>query len=132
MARGIGRVLQAVRFRGRAELRVDDAGLDHRAPVVAVDVEDAVQPREHEQHGAFVRERTAGEPGAGAARHERHAERGEEPHHRDHLFASSGKNDEVRNPAVRRQTVHRVREALSARLAHVALTNDGGEIAGQG
>ena len=95
LTRGIGRVLETVRFRRGAEFRVDDAGLDHRAPVGVVDLQNPVEARQHEQH-----------------------------------LAGAGEDNEVGNAAMRWQAIHRVREALSARLAHVAPTDNGRKVAG--
>ena len=48
-------------------------GLDDDPAPVEVDLEDAVQPGERDDDAVGDRERAAREPGAGAARHERHA-----------------------------------------------------------
>jgi len=50
--------------------------------------------------------------------------RREQSHDRDELFARTGKHDEIGNATVRRQSIHRVRDALGARLTHVSLTDD--------
>ncbi len=102
LARRIGRVLQAVGPRYGAELRVHDAGLDHRVPVVLVHSQNPIQPSQDHERRAFVRERAAREPRPRAARHERHAERGEQSYDGDKLFASAGENDEIRDAAMGR------------------------------
>src|SRR6184192_4957249 len=84
LTRRVGRILQPVRRGGEGETDVDDPWLHHRQPVAGVDLEDAIQPGQHDQHGVAVRERPARETGARAAWHERHAERAEQPHDRDH------------------------------------------------
>ena len=69
----VGRVEQAVRRGGLRHRQVGHAGLYHRAPRHRVDLEDAAHPRHDDQHARGVRHRAAGQAGAAAARHERHA-----------------------------------------------------------
>ena len=83
--RRIGRVEQPVRRHGRLQRRVDDAGLDHRDEVLAVDLDDAVHRGEGDRQSALDAGRAAGQPGPGAARHDRDAELAGEPHHGGHL-----------------------------------------------
>ena len=59
------------------ELDVDDARLDRGDAVPRIDLEDAVEPGQHEEHGILVGERPAREPGARAPGHERHPVYGE-------------------------------------------------------
>ena len=128
LTRRIGRVLETVRFCGGAELRIDDAGLDDSAPVVLVHLEDFVQTRQHEEHGAFVGERPTRQASPRAARHEGHAERREQPHDGNDFFAGTGKHNEIGNAAVSRKTIHRVGQAFRTRLAHVLLADNCGEV----
>ena len=56
-----------------AEVRVDDAGLDGRGEVGVVDGEDRGHPLERDDEAAVDRVGAARQPGAGAARDDRHA-----------------------------------------------------------
>ena len=128
LTRRIGRVLETVRFCRGAELRIDDAGLDDGAPVVLVYLEDSVQTRQHEEHGALVGERPARQASPRAARHEGHAERREQPHDGDHFLAGTGKHNEIGNATVSGQPIHRVGHAFRTRLAQVRLADNCGEV----
>ena len=125
LARRIGHVLQAERQDGVGEPGVDDAGLDHRAP--------AARGRRCRMRLRRVRvtstasppgERTARQPGAGAARHERHVGGVQAAHHRDQLVARAGKHHDARPRLVRREAVHGVRRQLGAAMPHPAGTDD--------
>jgi len=65
--RGIGREIQAVRLGGAREFVVDDAGLDNRALIFRVELENAIHAREDNHHAAGAGERASGKAGAGAA-----------------------------------------------------------------
>ena len=115
---------------GGAELGVHHAGLDDGQTVVAIDPHDAIQARQHHENGAFVGEGPTRESRPGAARHERHAVCGQQPHDGDQLFARTRKNDEIRNAAMSGETVHRVCQTLSTSFPYVLLADNGGEVAG--
>ena len=70
LRRRIGRVIQAVRRRCLRDREVRDAGLDARDAAARIDFENPIEPRQHEQQPARDGQRAAGEPGAGAARHD--------------------------------------------------------------
>ena len=74
LARGIGRVVEAVRRGGLGDREIAHAGLHARGARRGVDLEDAHEAREREQHAVAERQRAAGKPGAGAARDDRHAQ----------------------------------------------------------
>ena len=77
--RGAGRVRrvpQALLAHDRLEVVVDDARLDDADEVVGVDLDDLVHPRQVEDEAAVDGVRAAGQAGARAARHDRHAEVG--------------------------------------------------------
>ncbi len=126
LAGRVRRVHEPVARHGLVELCVDDARLHTRPPVLIVDPEDAVQARELDDHGT-VRQRPAGEPGAGAARHERDPGAVQQ---RDNLLNLLGAVDEDdgsgRRPVgservgLERQQIPRLRE-------HVPLAHDAAE-----
>src|SRR5947207_3293356 len=68
LARGIGRVVVALRADLPREVQVHEAGLDDGDLVVLVDLEDAIHPHERDDDAALGGEAPAGEPGARAAR----------------------------------------------------------------
>ncbi len=80
---------------------------------------------------SFAFQRAARQPRPRAARHERHAERGEQPYDGDQLFASAGENDEIRDATVSGQAVHRVRHAFSPSFSNVSNADDRGEVPGK-
>jgi hypothetical protein len=54
------------------ELCVHDARLDYGDPILRIDSQDAVHARALDHDASFERDRSPGEPGAGAARNEGH------------------------------------------------------------
>ena len=62
LARRIGRVVVAVRRDAARDVEVDDARLDGDALVRDVDVEDAVQPRQHDQDAVGQGQRAPDRP----------------------------------------------------------------------
>src|SRR5438132_406465 len=131
LTRRLGAVIQPVGRRRSREAHVHDAGLHHREPVHGIDRQDAVQPREHHQDRVGVRERAPGQTGAGAPGYERHAQRGEQAHDRDHPVPASGQHDHAGNAPRRRAPVARVRDSLGERGTHVARADDLTERRGQ-
>ena len=73
LARGVGRVVEALRPHRPREVQVDQPRLDHGDLVVVVDLEHAVHPHQRDHEAALGGQAAAGEPGAGAARDEGHA-----------------------------------------------------------
>ena len=108
----VGRVRLVVRRGLPGHPQVDDAGLDDDALVVGPDVDDAAQPRQHEQHAVGHRQRAAGQPGAGPARHEGHAGRGARPDRRHHVVAGAGQHHHAGAHAEVGQPVALVRPQL--------------------
>ena len=116
--------MEAVRRGCRREARVDDPRLHDRQAVGHIDLEDAVQPGEHEEHRVVVGKRPAREAGAGSPRDERHLEVGEQANHGDHLVPRARQHRQAGEGAVRGEAVHRVGQPLRVRRPHVALTDD--------
>ena len=71
LAGWIRREKEAVTERLLGELEIDHARLDQRGAVFAIDLEDAVHPRQADDDPAPLRDRATGETGAGAASHDR-------------------------------------------------------------
>ena len=127
LARRIGTVQEAIRRGGGGQAHVHDARFHHREVVSRIDPQDAIQAGEDHQHRIGVRERSAREPGACAAGHERHPERGQQSHDGDHLVAASRKHHHAGDPPVRRQSIARVGDPLGQRGADVPGPDDSGE-----
>ncbi len=70
---GIGRVEESARRGITRQLSIDQAGLHARAPVLRVELENAVHAREREDDSALHRHGAAAEPGSRAARDDRFA-----------------------------------------------------------
>jgi len=72
LAGGIGREIEAVRFRSQCEVEIDDAWLDDGALIFRVDGKDAVHARENEHQTAGAGERATGKAGTGATSDDGH------------------------------------------------------------
>ncbi len=79
-----------------AQLEIDDTWLDQRHPVVVIDIEDIRHTRERDNDAPTLRNRSAGETGAGSARHDRQVVSARNPHHIRHLLHRSRKHDRSR------------------------------------
>ena len=95
LARRVGRV-EEVRRDGGGDGDVRDAGFHADAAVVEVDVQDAGEPGQHDEHAVGHRQGPAGQPGAGAARHPGDVGRGARGHHVAHLVAVAGQHRDGR------------------------------------
>ncbi len=73
LAGGIGRVVEAVGLHRLGDVEVGDAGLDHHAAILIVDLQDALHAPHADQDAVLARQRAAGQRGAGATRHDGHA-----------------------------------------------------------
>ena len=69
LRRRIGRVVESGMRHRLADGEIGDAGLGHHHAVVEIDLADALELAEPEQHAVGQRQRAAGQRGAGAARH---------------------------------------------------------------
>ena len=97
LAGRVGRVVEPVRGGGLGDLEVVDAGLEHRAPVLDVDLEDAAQLLHRDHDAVGDGHRAAREAGARAARHERHPVLRAEPDRARDLLGVAGEHDERRH-----------------------------------
>jgi hypothetical protein len=70
LGRWIGGVIKALLLDGGGDAEIGDARLGDDGAVGKIDLEDAVEPAHHQQHGIFERQRPAGQRGAGTARHD--------------------------------------------------------------
>ena len=119
LARRVGRVVVAVRRDGAGHVEVRDAGLDDDALALEVDLEDAVHAGERDHDPVRDRQRAAGEPGAGAARDERHALAGAEANHGLHLLGRARAARRTPAGAPPGQSVALVRRQLLRLRDHV-------------
>ena len=113
LARRVGRVVAAERRDPPRDLEVGDARLDDDPQVGDVDVEDAVEPRQADEHAVGDRQRAAGQAGAVPARDERHAVAPAQPDDRLHLLGRLGQHDRRR----RRPQVHEPSDSYVRRSA---------------
>jgi hypothetical protein len=105
LARRIGRVVQAEGRGGLADREVAHARLHDRRARVRIELDDAVELRQRQQHAGLVRQRAAGKPGAGAARHHRRAELVARAQHLHHLRFGLRQRHHHRHLSVQRQAV---------------------------
>ena len=119
LARGVGRVEEAVRRDGARHVEVRDPRLDHDPLRREIDLEDAVHPRERDDDPIGDREGAAGEAGAGAARDERDALAGADADDRPHLGGRAGEDDELGRGAPAREPVAVVDAELLGLRDHV-------------
>ncbi len=112
LARGIGRVEEAVLRDGTRHVEVRDAGLDDDTLAREVDLEDPIHARERDDDPAGSRRRAAREPGTGAAGHERHPVPGARAKHGLHVLRRAGQDYELGHGSVACQPVALVRSQL--------------------
>ena len=94
LAGRIGREIEAVRFGGKGEIVIHDAGLDDGALIFRVDRKNAVHTRENEHQSARACERTTREASARAATDDWHVVLGGEFDDLGDLLRGSGENDD--------------------------------------
>jgi hypothetical protein len=112
LRRGVGRVVEAVSGDRPRHVEVRDARLDDDLAVVDVDGENARQARERDDDALGDGQRAAREPGAGAARDERHTCVVADPHDRLHLVRAPRQSDEGGDDTPAGQAVAFVRAEL--------------------
>ena len=132
LARGIGRVEEAVRRDRPGDVEVRDAGLDDDPLRGEVDLEDPVHPRERDDDSLRNGQRAAGQPGAGAAGDERHAFAGADADDALHLGGRAGEDDELRHRAPAREPVAVVDAELLGLRDHVPGADDGRDLGADG
>jgi hypothetical protein len=128
----LARRVRRVEVRGRhggGHRRVGHAGLDAHPPVVEVDLEDPLHPREHEQHAVLDRQRAAGEPGAGAARDERHLGPRARAHHVADLLGGAREHRRGGDRVVLQQAVGLVGPQLVLLRVHPLVADDPAQLA---
>ncbi len=96
----VGRVEEALRGDRGLQLGIDDAGLDDRHEVLAVDLDDPVHARQRDRQRPLDAGRTAGQPAPRAARHDRDAMLGGDPHDRGDLLGGGRQRDCQRQPGL--------------------------------
>jgi hypothetical protein len=102
-----------MRGNGAGDGEVDHAGLDHRATVGEVNLDDTVQPAGADHHRRVERQAAAAEARAGAARHERHAVAVQDAHDRRRLLRGTRQHHRIRHLLGHRPAV----ALVDARLA---------------
>ena len=73
LAGRIGRVIEAVGVHGLGDVQVGDARFDRDATILIIDLDDGFHAAHGQQDAVFARQRTAGQRGASATRHDRNA-----------------------------------------------------------
>src|SRR5262249_6322277 len=96
LARGVRREIESRVLGGTGQVQVHHAGLDDGALVFEVELQDAVHSRKDHQDSALPRQRSAREPCAGSAAHERHVETIGESYDLYDVARRAGKHDTVR------------------------------------
>ncbi len=90
-----------------------------------VHFENAVELRQAQQHAVFQRQRAAGEPGAGTARHHRHVVLVAKPHYRLHLFHGFRQHRHQRQLVISGEAVTFVRLEVLLLVEHRVRGKDG-------
>ena len=101
----VRRVIEAVGCRHLGDREVAHAWLHHRRARQRIELEDAVEARQRQQHAASVRQRAARQSGTRAARHHRHAQLEAGAQHRHHLLLGRRQRHHQRQRAVGGQAV---------------------------
>ena len=94
--------------------------------------DNAVEPREGDEHRVAVGHGAAREPGAGPARDERHAGQVEQAHQLAHLVRRARHDDDARIGLPRGQAIHGVGLELGPPVPHPAGADDAAERLDQG
>jgi len=105
LRRWIGRVVQAMRCGGLGNRQVAHARLHHCGARERVELQDAGEARQRQQHAARVRQRPARQAGTRTARHHRHAQLEAGAQHRDHLLLGGRQRHHQRQRPVGGQAV---------------------------
>ncbi len=105
LARGIGRVEEPVLREDVLELEVDDSGLNDRALIGIVEVEDAVHACERKHRPAPHRDRPAAETGRRSTRDDRDPRFSAQLDGRGDLLGRLGQDGDIRHPLVERAVV---------------------------
>ena len=90
LAGRIGRIIKAFAFDRAGDGGIGDARLQGDAAIFVIDLEDAAHPPHADQDAVGARQRAAGERGARAARHDRHARLGGIAQNGGNLFGVLG------------------------------------------
>src|SRR5207253_11388445 len=93
LARGIGREKEPMRARGDADSEVRHARLDDGDTRDGIDFDDPAQASCRDDYRARAGDRAAGEPRAGAARHDRYARIASGAHDRDDVLVGARDRD---------------------------------------
>ncbi len=112
LARGIRRIVEALRAHRPREVEVHQSRLHHRDLVLVVHLEHAVHPHERDDETALGRQAAAGEPGARAAGHERDALPAGDLDQGRHLLRAPREHHEVGEGAEEGEPVGLVDEQL--------------------
>ncbi len=112
LARRIGRVVEAGMLNRVSDAEIGDARLDDGAAIGEIDVEDAVELAETEEHAVGERQGAAGQRGAGAARHDLDAFLLAIAQDARNLIGGLGEDDDHRRLAIGGQAVAFIGAAL--------------------
>ncbi|MNV89470.1 hypothetical protein D3C71_1837650 [compost metagenome] len=105
LAGGIGRVVQPVRRRGLRNSQIAHARLHDRRGAGQIDMLDAVELRQAQQHALAMRHGAARQAGAGAARDDGRIQALADAHDGLHLLFGFGQRHDSRQRAIQRQAV---------------------------
>ena len=124
LRRRVGRVVESGMRDRLADGEIGDAGLGHHHAVVEIDLADALEFAEAQQHAVGERQRAAGQRGAGAARH--HLDALLEAIFQDlrDLFGGVRQHHDHRRLAIGHQAVGLVRQHFGRAVDHALARHD--------
>ena len=128
LRRGIRRVIKSGMRHRLADGEVGDAGLGHHHAVVEIDLADALEFAEAQQHGVGQRQRAAGQRGAGAARHHLDALLEAIFQHLRDLLGGVRQHHHHRRLAIGHQAIGFVRDHLGGTVDHALARHDRAQI----
>ena len=124
LRRRIGRVIESGMRDGLADREVGHPGLGHHHAIVEIDLADALEFAQPQQHAIGQRQRAAGQRGAGAARH--HLDALLEAVFQDlrHLFGGVRQHHHHRRLAIGHQPVGLVGQHFGRTVDHALARHD--------
>ena len=124
LRRRIGRIVKSGIGHRLADGQIGHAGLGHHGAVVEIDLADALEFAQAQQHRIGQRQRAAGQRGAGAARHHLDALLEAIFQNLRNLFGGVRQHHDHRRLAIRHQAVGLVRHHFSGAVDHTLARYD--------
>jgi hypothetical protein len=124
LAGRIGGVIEALRLHGLGDVEVGDAGFDHDAAILIVDLENPLHPAHADQDAVLARQGAARQGGSGTARNDGHALGGRKFQDFADLIAIGGQHADQRHLVIGAQRIG-IEGGEARGIGHHAIGHDG-------